>query len=158
MSLPLFVYGTLLDADVRLLVIGRELDDTAMPPAMLSDHGVHVLAGHSVPAAVPKPGAEIVGRLLCGLTGAEHRRIAVFEGAAYDARTVTVALADASGDSQAALVYLARPGQRTRAGGWSLEAWQQRDKPAFLHDIAGDPALGSEGGGIAGWPKRAGRR
>jgi len=139
MALPLFVYGTLLDSDVRRLVIGRELAAPNMAAATLTDHAVHVLDGHSVPAAVPRPGARIAGRLLYGLTGEEHRRIAVFEGPAYDARRLTVSAPDTAQAPVEALVYLARPGLALGPEGWSLESWQSYRKPAFLREIAGDP-------------------
>ena len=126
MSPPLFVFGTLRDADVLALVLGRA--DAPVEPARLAGHAARTVAGRDYPVLVPEPGASAEGALVHGLDATDRARLAWFEGEAYALAPCRV---DADGGPIEAVLFAAATPLPT-AGPWRLDAWQDGTKTLFL--------------------------
>ncbi|HEU5161128.1 MAG TPA: gamma-glutamylcyclotransferase family protein [Streptosporangiaceae bacterium] len=83
----LFVYGTLLFADIVRALIGRVPDRTA---ASAAGWRAAALPGLAYPGLVRAPGATADGLLLTGLTPAEWQVIDAFENGGYDLAEVAL--------------------------------------------------------------------
>ena len=76
-GLPLFVYGTLLDAGFTARLLERPVE---IEPARLLDFELLTLEGLSYPTVFDAPG-EVVGEgLYRGLTGEDYERLDAYEG------------------------------------------------------------------------------
>lgn len=132
---PLGVYGTLLDPDVRGLVMG----DAWRPPgrpAQLPGWARFYVAGAAYPGIRARPEASIDIELFDDLPAALLARLDRFEGDEYRRRRLPVA--DAGGQADEAWIYVPAPGLALSARPWRLDdAWRRRHKPAFLARIAG---------------------
>lgn len=140
MPRPLFVYGTLRDADVRTLVLGRRLAPAALQAAMAPGYEAVYLRGRLYPALRRAPGAAAgagaEGLLVSGLAPAELAALDAFEGVEYRRGPIDLIV---SGQPAAADVYwpAVEPGE---AAAWRLEEWVRRHKAAFLSAQAADMA------------------
>ncbi len=115
----LFVFGTLLDPDLRRIVLGKE---TTARPAQLADHAVRRAAGHDWPAIVAKPGGVASGLLL--YVDAEAAARADFYEAGHGATACAVEVR-ADDDLVPARLYRAsETAGEGEADAWQLEAWQ----------------------------------
>lgn len=128
-SLPYFFFGTLMDADVRAIVLGREADHASTVRAFLEGYERLSVADESYPTLRPAPGGLVDGLLAYDLGTEDERRIAFFEGAEYELVPKRVKLA--SGAVLTARLFL-DPGDLETADPWDFAAWQQRDKSALL--------------------------
>jgi gamma-glutamylcyclotransferase (GGCT)/AIG2-like uncharacterized protein YtfP len=132
----LFVYGTLLDADVRTLVLGRPLEPDQLQPAVLKHMRRVYIAGRLYPMIVPRRGAAVDGLLLTALTDEDYARLDAFEGADYgrERQNVSPLSEDADeGEPLLAWIYRTRGlGPRPSPREWRLEDWRKREKPVFL--------------------------
>lgn len=135
----LFVYGTLMDADVRTMVIGRPLEPAQIRPARLKNMRRVYIAGRLYPMVVPRRGAEVEGLLLSGLSQEDFVRLDAFEGD-YRRERQNVWPLNETGQAEAepALVWF----YRTRGAGapaspreWRLADWQTREKAQFLRGV-----------------------
>ena len=126
----LFFYGTLMDADVRRLVLGASAERLRLEPARL--HGYRRMAKDrsTAPLLVPGPGMWVEGLLARGLDRTQVARLCHFEGRNY--RLAPCALRLDGRQHAAAFVFLgaARLPRARRA--WRLAPWQRRHKRAFL--------------------------
>lgn len=130
-ALPLFFFGTLMDAEVLGLVIGRRVGEGDLEPARLAGFRRVQAMGASYPVLVPDPAGLVEGRLFRGATAAERARLDAYEGEAYRLGPVTVE--DAAGRTVGALAYLAVPGRIAPSPEpWELGDWQARHKAAYL--------------------------
>jgi gamma-glutamylcyclotransferase (GGCT)/AIG2-like uncharacterized protein YtfP len=132
----LFVYGTLLDADVRTLVLGRPLDAAQLQPAALKHMRRVYIAGRLYPMIVPRRGAAVDGLLLTALTDEDYARLDAFEGADYGRERQNIwPLAEDASEGEPVLAWLYRTrgvGPRPSPREWRLEEWRKREKPVFL--------------------------
>lgn len=132
----LFVYGTLMDADVRSLVIGRPLEPTQLKPAVLKHMRRVYIAGRLYPMIVPRRGAAVDGLLLTALTDEDYARLDAFEGADYGRERQSVCpLGEDGVEAEPILAWLYRTrgvGPRPSPREWRLEEWRKREKPVFL--------------------------
>jgi gamma-glutamylcyclotransferase (GGCT)/AIG2-like uncharacterized protein YtfP len=132
----LFVYGTLLDADVRMLVLGRPLDAAQLQPAGLKHMRRVYIAGRLYPMIVPRRGAAVDGLLLTSLTDEDYTRLDAFEGADYGRERQNVwPLAEDGSEGEPLLAWLYRTrgvGPRPSPREWRLDDWRRREKPVFL--------------------------
>lgn len=119
-----FFYGTLCDADLRAIVLGR--DTGPLPVASLPDHAVHHAGDAAWPLIRPSPGAQAQGLLAADLTAADLARLAFYEGGfGYHLRAVTVQTVNGPCPAQAWF-----PGPDALAGPlWSLADWAARHGP-----------------------------
>ncbi len=126
-SLPLFVFGTLVDPDVRALVLGDGADPRT-ELARVEGEQARIVAGRDYPVLVPREGAVAEGLLVHGLDATHRARLAWFEGEAYALRAVRVRTAHDELDA----VLFAAAAPLPTAGPWRPEAWRAAGKPAFL--------------------------
>lgn len=113
----LFLYGTLLDRELRAAVIGTGPQEPV--PATLRGFRRVRLAGTPYPTLRPTTGAAVNGLFLGGLTPASLDRLAVYEGQAYRLIRCTVSVSDRR---FAARVFTAAPSRATTEI-WSFDAW-----------------------------------
>jgi hypothetical protein len=125
-----FFFGSLLDADVTELVLGRRLAPDAWEPATLDGYARALFAKESYPIIVPRPGGRVPGAVVRGLSAADHARIVWFEEGEYDVRPVPTTLA--TGRRIEAYACVTRPHVPQRPGEWSLTRWQREDKAEFM--------------------------
>ncbi len=124
----LFTYGTLMDPDVRAVVLGR--DGGAVSAARLSGWRRAPVAGESFPMLVADAAATVDG-LLVDLHGeTERQRVQFFEGVRQVLGPVT-ALCAARGPVEA-LACLSGEGLVAGEGDWDLVRWQALHKPRYL--------------------------
>lgn len=76
-GLPLFVYGTLLDAGFTARLLERPVE---IEPARLLDFELLRLEGLSYPTVFDRPGEVVEGGLYRGLTGEHYERLDAYEG------------------------------------------------------------------------------
>lgn len=115
MNTPVFLYGTLRDADLRRVVLGAAVEGR---PAALPDHAVRAVPGASHPALCEAPGEAAPGEIVT-LSGAALERLAFYEACfGYEAR-------DLATSAGAARVYAAAE-PMPAAAPWDFEAWRRR--------------------------------
>ena len=130
MNLPLFVYGSMRDVEVRSLVLGRTPPAFQTEPAWMPGVAAAVVPGESYPYLVSVEGGRASGELIHGLDERCLDRIVFFEGDEY--AFVECEVERAGGERVAAMHFggVAIPDAPVTA--WSLQRWQAREKPAFL--------------------------
>lgn len=129
-----FFYGTLLDADVRRLVLPGSHARLALRPARLTGW-VRTPARHgSFPVLRRHPGGRIEGLLADGIDLAGLYRMAHFEGDGYTVGRQRVTCGDAAFDAH---VFLPERRRLSLSGSWSLVEWQRRHKRRFLPRVVG---------------------
>ena len=124
-----FFYGTLIDKDVRAVVLGRAAEDVTTIEDTLPGWRRVFMAGETYPVVVPSPGHTVDG-VRVEIPGAQVRqRLTYFEGSEYRTEHVTLA----SGEKADVLVgsKLAKSGTQD----WDFDAWKKRDKARFLARI-----------------------
>lgn len=133
-GLGLFVYGTLMDADVRTLVIGRPLEAAQAQPAILKNMRRVYIAGRVYPMVVPRRGDAVPGLLLSALSEEDFARLDAFEGGDYRRERQPV-WPDGKAEPVNAWLYRTRGvGPQPSPRPWALEAWQAREKTQFLRE------------------------
>ncbi len=124
-----FFYGTLLDADIRSLVLGPGAGRISVAPATLSGYRRVCLRRRTYPAVVSDARGAVAGCLARGLDSGMADRLNAFEGAEYD--PVLCAVTTAGGAAVSAWVYVAGGRAAVTAMPWNLEIWQRRHKAAL---------------------------
>ena len=140
----IFFFGTLMDAELRRLVLGGDLASDQIETGAIGGFRRVRVAGRDYPMLVPHPTGRVVGVLARKLGGQALRRLVVYEGAEY--RLVRMVVADRCGRSILARVFLADPRVRWDPRSWRLETWQRRHKRNCLRRI---------GEAMAGYQSRA---
>ncbi|MEE8223447.1 MAG: gamma-glutamylcyclotransferase family protein [Alphaproteobacteria bacterium] len=125
-----FFFGTLMDPDVREVVVGRPVPASRIEPATLEGFRRMCVAGRSCPMLIPDPPGRVEGCLVRGLDGRARARIGRFEGDEYRPERHWVRLS--GGVRIEAYVYMARSGVRAGRTPWELSTWQRRHKRALL--------------------------
>ncbi|HEY4136406.1 MAG TPA: gamma-glutamylcyclotransferase family protein [Alphaproteobacteria bacterium] len=130
----LFVFGTLMDADVRTLVIGRPLDAAQLQPAQLKNYRRVYIAGRLYPMVQPRRGSVVDGLLLSGLSEEDFARLDAFEGADYrrERQHVSPRAEDGEAEPVLAWFYRSRGAVTPSFRLWNLEGWRAREKAVFL--------------------------
>lgn len=130
-SVPLFLFGTLMDRDVLALVLKRPLQAAALETARLDGFRRERARGASWPLLVAAPGEAVEGCLLGDLATRDIGRINHYEGGEYRAELHTVRLAN--GTRCRAWLYMAREHRLASSGEpWELERWQAHGKHGLL--------------------------
>jgi Gamma-glutamyl cyclotransferase, AIG2-like len=138
--LDFFFYGTLLDPDIRRLVLRRDVPSDRIFPATLAGYRRFKVFDAPYPAAIRHPGAEIDGSVVRGLDALDAGRLDNFEGDDYFAALCPVKLSGGeSGDDgpEEVWVFIATDRVPLTQAAWSLDAWQLTDKRDFI-DVAHD--------------------
>lgn len=125
-----FFYGTLLDPDVRRVVLGTSAAPDGLPARL---HGFRrtCMAGTNVPALVAGDGW-VDGRVFDNIGVVQRRRLIAFEGADY--REIEQIVSVETGTAIRVRLFAPRRILRFTAE-WSLDEWQETDKPAFVKRI-----------------------
>ncbi len=125
-----FFYGTLMDADVRAMVLSPASRDRPMEAALLHGYRRVFMAERVYPVVAPSPASSVAGALSGDLNAEDAVRLAVFESDEYDEVTRNVVADD--GETVSARVFVAGPKAVQSSTVWDLEIWQRRHKRAFL--------------------------
>lgn len=125
-TLPLFIYGTLLDPHRRQKVLGRPLGDTPLIVARLVGYRRHRVAGVDYPAVRRATGGEVEGALLTVRGRREWDRLIAYETAEYLLRRVQV-MERETHRLRPALCFVARPRLPLTREAWDLESWRRRN-------------------------------
>lgn len=125
-----FFYGTLMDGDVRRLVLSAASRELHVEPATLQGYRRVFMAERVYPVIAPSPATSVAGVLSGDLSDEDAARLAAFESDEYDAVTLDVIVTN--GDLVCARVFVA--GQRAvqSVEAWDLAEWQRRHKRVFL--------------------------
>lgn len=138
-----FFYGTLIDADVRRAVLGRQAP-RHVEPALLRGWRRIVAPGKTYPVVVADPGASVAGLLARGLTAAARRRLERYEDAALYAMADVDVVPEGRQRPVKALVFAAKTAAAAtwarRLGDWDFAAWQRRHKRRLLVELRRRPA------------------
>ena len=130
MNLPLFVYGSMRDEDVRALVLDRAPSAVHAEPAWMPGAAAVRVPGESYPWLVSIEGAYAPGELLHGLDEQCLDRVLFFEGDEY---AFVECVVERAGGERAAAMHFGGIGiPEGPAVEWSLEQWQEREKARFL--------------------------
>lgn len=132
-----FFYGTLLDADIRRLVLGRGALGLAVEPATLGGYRRVSLRRRSYPAVVPDPLGSVAGCLARGLDAGAAERLAAFEGGEYEpvlcavSTEVSTGVSTGVGRTLPAWVFVAGGAAVLSTMPWDFATWRRRHKRAF---------------------------
>ena len=122
------VYGTLLDPQVRDIVLGP----TTARAAILAGWERLFVAGTAYPGIRPRDGSAIDVLVLIGLGSDALARADYFEGEEYDRQTLPVRFAD-DGSAGKAAFYVPRSAVCLSPDAWHYDAaWRYRYLTAFL--------------------------
>jgi hypothetical protein len=129
--LALFLFGTLMDPDVRGKVLGRPVAPRELEPATLLGWRRVRARGGAYPLILPAPADRVDGLLFLRPSPRDRLRILHFESEEYAPAPVTVLRAD--GARHAAEAFLALDGVLASDGEpWHLAAWAVEHKALFL--------------------------
>jgi hypothetical protein len=137
-----FFYGTLLDADVRALVLGAAAP-AALEAATLTAWRRVAHPRETYPMIVPAPSAAVEGAIARGLAADTVARLVTYEGPEYRIAAVEVRLADGTGVAAEVFVPIA-----PLAGAdapWDLASWQRRHKARYLARMKTDGPVAPTG-------------
>lgn len=125
---PLAVYGTLLDADVRRLVLGR----CSGHAAVLHGWERVYVAGEVYPGIRQRQGASVSVMVFQGLDRSALARADAFEGREYVRKLLPVSFDD-DGAAGEAMVYVPTAAVRLTDRVWCYDwAWRCRHRRGFL--------------------------
>lgn len=126
----LFTYGTLMDVDIFRAVTG--LLAATWAPARLDGYARFCVRGAPYPGILAQPGGQVCGRIVCALPQCIWPVLDRYEGPLY-AKT-RVAVITAENTSLSAWTYSIPPPNATYLSHetWSLERFQNKDKPEYL--------------------------
>lgn len=130
--MKLFFFGTLMDADVLRVVIGRTLAD--VEPAEVRKFRRVFVHGRNYPMLLPHPSGTVEGVLAHDLDDDTVSRLLLYEGGEY--HLVPLRVNNAHGHPVRAGTFLCdrvvQPGHQE----WHLPVWQRRYKRSFLRRAA----------------------
>ncbi len=127
-----FVYGTLLDRDVRFAVLGDRADVLAETPATLLGHRCVAVPSATYPTLRHDAGGRVAGLVVAGVDGEMARRLADYEGDEYAVGFVGVHTE--AGVRMRARCFLPRRRPRCAAP-WDFARWRRCHKPAFMLNL-----------------------
>ena len=126
----LFFYGTMMDPEVRRIVLSGEAEALTIRPARLGGYRRVCAGSGDYPLLVRRTAGQVHGELVCGLSPEGLCKVAHFEGPDYRPEERTVI--DEAGRRVSAWVMLPRnPAQATNQA-WELRRWQFRRKSRLL--------------------------
>jgi hypothetical protein len=138
-SLPLFVYGTLRDADLLRGVLGRAMPAGEVLAATAPGFRAVPYPGRAYPALVRVPGGTAPGLLLLGLSGFERDLLDAYEGEEYRRAAIAVMVEEELHEADA---YLPAAAEAVPGELWSLNRWQTEHKArAIVGEIAAANAI-----------------
>jgi hypothetical protein len=129
-----FFYGTLIDPDVRALVLGRHAPRIVEPAGLRGWRCVPVPA-RTYPMLIADPEGRLSGVLVRGLNAVARERLVRYEDDLYELVEIDVEIGR-RGKKRGAFTFVARSG-RTASGSrtWDFTDWQRRHKRRFLQRL-----------------------
>ena len=125
----LFIYGTLLSAQVRDKVLGKSIPDSALAEAIAPFYKVMKVADVHYPCLLSGNDADLAdGAILSDVTDDDLALLDRFEGDNYERRPIEVISDNQLVVTQA---YFPKIALATDAP-WSFESWQHKEQAAFL--------------------------
>lgn len=128
-TLPYFFFGTLMDADVLGVVLGRVVLDRELEPAILDGFERLRVRGERYPTLRPRPDGHLNGILISGLTAQEISRITFYEGEEYRLSEITLEVIGRG--RQTVLTFMANV-PFDADGVWDFASWQADEKIEHL--------------------------
>lgn len=128
-----FFYGTLLDPDVRRLVLGRELEPTSLHAATLVNHRVSRARGKTYPVLASKRGAKAHGLIATHLNDRDAARLFHYEDDGYATIEVELSVFDGR---MTAWAFMPGPRMKALPVDWSYAAWRRSVKARVMPGIA----------------------
>lgn len=125
----LFFFGTLMDPEVRALVMGRDVHPEQVEPAIAQGFRRVFIAGRHYPMLLAHASGWVEGTLVTGVDAVSLHRLQVYEGWEYTLQPIQV---QASGRKVMAHVFMSRPKVAPDRRPWRLDQWQRRHKRTFL--------------------------
>ncbi len=125
-----FFYGTMMDPDVRGIVLADEIERLTIRPAVLGGYRRVRASSGAFPVLARRTAGRVHGELVEGLSPEGVLKLAHFEGPDYLPREVRVV--DAAGGRVQAWVLVPRRAGLASGASWDLRRWQLRDKPRML--------------------------
>ncbi len=129
-SRPFFFFGSLRDAELLEIVLGRECSDLEILPARAPGYRAQRLADEAYPELVPAEGRFAEGVAVFGMTAADHDRLAYFEEAEYG--TAPIAVETENGPLEA-LHFRATGKARTGSEDWDFARWAKEERRVAHH-------------------------
>lgn len=126
----LFFFGTLMDPEVRAIVMGRDVHPEQVEAAVAQGFRRVFVAGRHYPMLLKHNSGWVDGTLVKGLDAERIHRLQVYEGWEYTLQPIQVRTA--SGGMVMAHVFLCPPHIAPDRRSWRLEEWQRRHKRSFL--------------------------
>jgi len=87
-----FLYGSLLDQQLRNAVFGDSLDDTQIAAATAHHFCTFRYPGEAFPVLLPSPGSRAIGAILINPSTEARERMAFYEGDEYEISQIDVTL------------------------------------------------------------------
>ena len=131
-SVPLFVYGTLRDPDLRRAVLQRLDVPGAVVPATLAGFRAAYLPGRTYPGLVRSRRHSTPGALIFGLTRADQEALAAYEGPEYCLLRLHARI---SGKLIRVDIYLTWERPSALAPHWCLVRWRHEHKAKTLESV-----------------------
>ncbi len=128
-----FFYGTLMDAEVRALVLGDRDGGRPVEPATLPGFRRVTLRRRNYPAIVAERSSSVEGCLTVDLDRRAAAKLDAFETEEYDRIRRPVTLAD--GTTVEAWTFVASRRANPSATSWNLAAWQRNHKRELLRRL-----------------------
>ena len=132
MSICLFAYGTLQNAEILAQVVGRSWPSS---PAVLKGYARYRVNDKPYPAIVEEPGAQVQGSLYSGVTEPELDRLDDYEGELYERCSLRVWVGTQALD---AFTYLLRREYRALLSAelWELADFEREHLAGYLSRIS----------------------
>lgn len=125
-----FFFGTLMDADVRRIVLDRPVGRDEVVAARLPGYRRVVSRAATYPVLRPDPDGSVEGVVMPSPDARDVLRVAHFEDEEYEAAWRLVRLAD--GEAMRARVFIALDVMRPGDEPWEPAVWARTHKAAFL--------------------------
>lgn len=125
-----FFYGTMMDPDVRRLVLGARAGQLVVGPALLPGYRRVQAARGDYPLLLRRAASRVRGQLAEGFGQPDLLRLLHFEGPDYLPSRERVI--DPAGTPRWACVLLNRGGLRASQRAWDYRRWQLRRKARLL--------------------------
>jgi gamma-glutamylcyclotransferase (GGCT)/AIG2-like uncharacterized protein YtfP len=129
LSQPLFVYGTLRDADMLSLLLARTVEADQAVAASAPDYRAVYYPKQVYPALIAQRGEAAQGLLLLDISPVELDQLDVYEGRDYVRQNLRV---KSQGNFLIAHAYLPTLTIPSTAPVWTLKDWQRNHKAAAL--------------------------
>lgn len=132
-GMRLFFYGTMLDPEVRRIVLGDGVERLTIRPAVLVGYRRVRAKDGDDPVLVRRTAGRVHGALVEGLRPDDLHRIAHFEGPDYAPRRATVI--DKADRRVCVWVMISRGARQASGEAWDLRRWQIRAKSRLLPQL-----------------------